>query len=183
MIQCCLSIPIRAGGANLDFFGSAVSLLPSGQDVNLAVASQNWDSDVADSVGKVMTYMLVSGSWVLIRTIESPNPASLEMFGMSVALSGDTSTELVVGAIGFSSSRGTVYHFARPAPPSPPKYSIAHLLTYPPTCPPTYLPIYLPTHLPAYLPTCLPPYPNGCLGNARPASALVLFHCRCWCFD
>ena len=109
-------------GANLDYFGSSISLLVSGSDVSLAIGSQTVDDTENNLLnsGKITTYLLNGNDWTIIRKLHSPNEANFEMFGASVALYGSVETELFIGASGYGNSQGVVYHVSRPPPPPPP---------------------------------------------------------------
>jgi len=104
-----------------DNFGSSVAL--SGDGSTLAVGAIGEDGSAAEA-GAVYVYTRSGTTWTQQAYVKASNAGALDLFGFSVALSGDSNT-LAVGAIGEASavggtptdntapSAGAVYVFTR----------------------------------------------------------------------
>ena len=105
-----------------DNFGSSVAL--SGDGSTLAVGAIGEDGSAAEAGAVYVFTRDVGGIWSQQAYVKASNAGALDLFGFSVALSGDSNT-LAVGAIGESSavggtptdntapSAGAVYVFTR----------------------------------------------------------------------
>jgi hypothetical protein len=96
-------------GANEDFFGNSVAV--DGDTVVVGAHHDNIGSDV--NRGSVYIFTRSGDFWTLQKKLLASNGGYFDMFGSSVAISGDT---LVAGAenkINIDARHGTVYVFAR----------------------------------------------------------------------
>jgi hypothetical protein len=68
----------------------------------------------APSAGAVYVFARIAGVWTQQAYVKAPNPATFDLFGGALALSGDGNT-LAVGARGQGDSSGAAYVFSRTA--------------------------------------------------------------------
>lgn len=92
-------------GAMGDELGASVSI-----EGDTVVAGSRLDDDGAIGQGSVHVFTRAGSVWSHQQKLIASDPAAVDFFGSSTAISGET---LVVGAAGKSSGRGAVYVFVR----------------------------------------------------------------------
>ncbi len=93
-------------GAGDDGFGYAVAI--SGTTAMVAEAKATVNGNEAQ--GEVYVFTKSGRRWVLTQKLVASDGAADDLFGSSIALSGDTA---IIGAIGFQTDQGAVYVYNR----------------------------------------------------------------------
>ncbi len=79
-----------ADGLEGDQFGTSVAI-----DGDTVVVGTHWVDTGAPGAGAAYVFRRIDGVWTRVATLAAPDPVDLDLFGISVAISGDT---IIVGA-------------------------------------------------------------------------------------